>query len=194
MDLKFLGILLLLAVAAYADPSAEIEEIEDPVENDEALDDVMDDDDEDLSDDLAFDEEDLRGRLRRKAKKVPYFSKGKYCVCSKQKQSKEDETEDIAEKDVQDHIDDVAEDVENAINKPRKRLRPSKKHWKLALRKLVYPFFKAETLGCFCTRNRAVVRLLNYLHLVHYIHLKQKKVFIQHVKYLVAQVKKQRGG
>ena len=122
----------------------------------------MDDDDEDLSDDLALDEEDARGGRRRRAKKVPYFSKGKYCVCSKERQSKGDEAEDIAEEDVQDHIDDVAENVENALADPRKRRRPrpSKKNWKLALRKLVSPFFKAETLGCYCTRNKAVVRLV----------------------------------
>ncbi|XP_065067257.1 nucleolin-like [Rhopilema esculentum] len=191
MDLKFLGIFLLLAVAAYAAPSMEVEESEDPVEAD-ALEDVMEDDsEEDLAADFELDEEDPR---RRKSMKRPYFSKGKYCVCSK-KQKKGDEAE-VTEEDVEDHIDDVAENVENALADPRKRRRrrPSKKNWKLALRKLVSPFFRAETLGCYCTRNRAVVRLLNYLHLAHYIHLKQKKVFIKHVKYLVAQVKKQRRG
>ena len=121
-----------------------------------ALDDVMEEDSEDdLAAEFELDEEDPR---RRKSMKRPYFSKGKYCVCSKKRQSG-DEAE-VTEEDVEDHIDDVAENVENALADPRKRRRrrPSKKNWKLALRKLVSPFFRAETLGCYCTRNRAVVR------------------------------------
>eukprot|EP00795_Rhopilema_esculentum_P000455 gene455-10128_t len=150
MDLKLLGIFLLLAVAAYAAPSTEVEETEA-----EALDELMEDDSEDLAADFGLDEEDPR---RRKSKKMPYFSKGKYCVCSKKRQ-RGDEAE-VSEEDVEDHIDDVADNVENALADPRRRCRPSKKTLQKALRRLVGPFFRPETLGCYCTRNKAVVRLV----------------------------------
>ena len=50
-----------------------------------ALDDVMEEDSEDdLAAEFELDEE---GPRRRKSMKRPYFSKGKYCVCSKKRQN-----------------------------------------------------------------------------------------------------------
>ena len=89
----------------------------------------------------------------KKPMRRPYFSKGKYCVCKKLRRPKGDEPE-ITEKDVDDHIKEVADKVDDSMAGIKLK---SKRN---ALRKIVRSFFHRETLSCYCTYKRPIVRLV----------------------------------
>ncbi|XP_065067251.1 uncharacterized protein LOC135692851 [Rhopilema esculentum] len=184
MDLKFLAAFLLLAVTVYAIPF----ESNDPFETEapvEAID-ADDNSDEGLSaiNDLMRDTEKSVKKKRPRGMRRPYFSKGKYCVCKKLRRPKGDEPE-ITEKDVDDHIKEMAEKVDDSMAGIKLKSKGN------ALRKIVRSFFHRETLSCYCTYKRPIVRLMNALRYLHYLHRKQMAVF-GHLGFLIKQIKRLR--
>ncbi len=65
---------------------------------------------------------------------------------------------------------------------------PDAKNATAALVKLTGRFFKKVSLNCFCTNNRAVVKLLNFVR----VHTAAARKFVRKLKKLVAKVKNQR--
>jgi len=197
MGLKFLSLLFLLAAAAYAAPAYDEEELDDPFTAEE-IDDAMDDesDVEDPLEDVYDEEEDPARRKKKKKKKyVPLFGAHAYCTCrrlkKKPKKAGDVEEDESSQDAVSDHIERIASDA--ALSDPKKSKKKAKK-FAAFLKKLVGPYFASVNLHCYCTKNKAVIRLLRYLHAATIIHRRQKLAFWRRVRSMIAAVKMQKRG
>eukprot|EP00794_Sanderia_malayensis_P009180 gene9180-10154_t len=185
MALKLLGIFFLLVAAVYAAPSVknEVDESYEMDEADEVLDDPIEEDPEEIEQD-EDDEDELEEDAKSKPKSHALFGYHSFCVCKKAAKppagDSEHRDEEMSMQDVEEHVAALSD----ASSK--------KKKFKNFLDNLVKPFLAKAKLGCFCTSNRAVIRLMRYLNAAAIAARKQKVAFSLRLKYLIVQVQKQK--
>eukprot|EP00794_Sanderia_malayensis_P020597 gene20597-22628_t len=188
MALKLLGIVFLLVAAIYAAPSSK-NEVE-PFEMDEAeaLDDPMEEDPEEIEQD-EDDEDELEEDAKSKSKYRQLFGNHLYCLCKKPAKPAAGDSE---HRDEEMSMQDVEEHVAALSDAASSKGKMTKKKFNSYIKKLVNPFFARTKLDCFCSKNKAVVRLMRYLNTAAIVAHKQKIAFAKHVKALIVAVHKQK--
>ncbi|XP_065067262.1 uncharacterized protein LOC135692856 isoform X2 [Rhopilema esculentum] len=171
MDLKFVGIVLLLAAAVYT-AHVQKDKEEDP---EEAFEDFDKEDEVDQENISKFAKDAVN-----KADMDQFFSvRNRYCTC-KVPLVLGDEPEESRDQ-VRERINSFADEAQYASAKENPEV----------LIKFVQPYFKAVSLKCHCTANEPVVRLLEFVHLAKVAENKAKVEFLSKLRSLVEVVKKQ---
>ncbi|XP_065067263.1 uncharacterized protein LOC135692858 isoform X1 [Rhopilema esculentum] len=171
MDLKFVGILLLLAAAVYT-AHVQKDKEEDP---EEAAFEDFDEEDE-------VDQENISKRkdaVNRVDMGQFVSGRNRFCTC-KVPHVLGDEPEESRDQS-RERINSFADEAQYDRAKENPEV----------LIKLVKPYFKTMSLKCHCTANKPVVRLLEFVHLAKVAENKAKVEFLSKLRSLIKVVKKQ---
>ena len=112
-------------------------------------------------------------KMKKKPKYTPLFGKGLYCVCKqgannpKPKPSKSDEIS----------MDEVTNEIaQNAVSKMKLKKHSNLKKVMALMTKVIGKYFLSMNLGCYCTKNKLVLKMLTYIHKQHMLGLHYKKI------------------
>eukprot|EP00794_Sanderia_malayensis_P006195 gene6195-6910_t len=157
MALKLMLIVLLGLTAVYAVPAPEYDDEDDADLEDLANsveDEPSEDEEDEVMEDESEDEEDPKKKVSKKKKYHAIWNKKAFCVCKiAAKKGDEPMTQDELEEGL-------------AENDPKMTKAAIKAAIKKAIKKLVSPYFKAVNLNCHCTKEKRVLRLFYYLHML----------------------------